>query len=366
MSDINQAIPSESAKLPRVSIGMPVFNGDKFIREALDSLLAQTFTDFELIISDNASTDRTEAICREYAERDKRIRYVRQAENLGPAANFRFVLDEAVGEYFMWAAADDLNGFIFRGSSGEFVSEVDAGLKQLTHRCGGRSGLLRFPASADPRRGPPASPRAVVAWLPDRHRPDREQIRVCAPCRRVPDGRRRSPRHRAAAGASLSRGVPVSRHSGAPALRCPGAAGPASHGRIPRWWRTEARPSVPGSMATRAIRSGSAGSGLPSGQRRGGRGAPPPRGAARPACDDRATPRPARSPRRPRRRTSTTTSVSGGQGQGKAQGRVRPSRMFRARMIQPAATSLAATRSSPENHRCAGPWSSLRAPCGTG
>ena len=87
---------------------MPVYNGAKFIREALDSLLAQTFTDFELIISDNASTDGTESICREYADKDKRVRYVRQAQNLGAAANFKFVLDDAVGEYFMWAAADDV------------------------------------------------------------------------------------------------------------------------------------------------------------------------------------------------------------------------------------------------------------------
>lgn len=97
-----------NAKIPCVSIGMPVFNGGKYIREALDSLLAQTFTDFELIISDNASTDGTEAICKEYEEKDSRIRYVRQTENRGAAANFRFVLGEARGEYFMWAAADDV------------------------------------------------------------------------------------------------------------------------------------------------------------------------------------------------------------------------------------------------------------------
>jgi glycosyltransferase involved in cell wall biosynthesis len=94
-------------RVPKVSIGMPVYNGEPFIREALDSLLAQTFTDFELIISDNASTDGTEAICREYASKDARIRYVRQEENRGALSNFKFVLDEAVGEYFMWAASDD-------------------------------------------------------------------------------------------------------------------------------------------------------------------------------------------------------------------------------------------------------------------
>ena len=87
---------------------MPVYNGEPFIREALDSLLAQTFTDFELIISDNASTDATKAICLEYAARDARVHYVRQPENRGALANFQFALDEAAGEYFMWAAADDV------------------------------------------------------------------------------------------------------------------------------------------------------------------------------------------------------------------------------------------------------------------
>ena len=97
-----------SKKIPLVSVGMPVFNGEKYIREALDSLLVQTFTDFELIISDNASTDNTEAICKEYVNKDARIRYVRQPENRGGAANFRFVLDEADGEYFMFMAHDDI------------------------------------------------------------------------------------------------------------------------------------------------------------------------------------------------------------------------------------------------------------------
>ncbi len=97
-----------SNRIPKVSIGMPVYNGENFIRVALASLLAQTFTDFELIISDNASSDATEAICCEYAARDSRIKYVRQNENRGAIANFQFVLDKAVGKYFMWAAADDV------------------------------------------------------------------------------------------------------------------------------------------------------------------------------------------------------------------------------------------------------------------
>lgn len=105
---MNTAInPSAPHHPPKVSIGMPVYNGDAFIREALDSLLAQTFTDFELIISDNASTDDTQLICQEYAANDCRIRYVRQSRNIGAAANFQFVLKQAVGKLFMWAAADD-------------------------------------------------------------------------------------------------------------------------------------------------------------------------------------------------------------------------------------------------------------------
>lgn len=100
--------PTPPATHPRVSIGMPVYNGEKFIRKALDSLLAQTFSDFELTISDNCSTDGTEIICREYAAKDLRIRFFKQPENMGPLANFNFVLEQAVGQYFMWAAADDL------------------------------------------------------------------------------------------------------------------------------------------------------------------------------------------------------------------------------------------------------------------
>lgn len=97
----------KSQNTPLISIGMPVYNGAKYIRKALDSLLEQTFADFELIISDNASTDATESICRRYAEQDSRIRYIRQPKNIDALPNFQFVLNEANGEYFMWAASDD-------------------------------------------------------------------------------------------------------------------------------------------------------------------------------------------------------------------------------------------------------------------
>jgi len=92
----------------KVSIGMPVYNGASYIRRALDSLLAQSFGDFELIISDNASTDDTQTICEKYERADSRVRYIQQERNLGPIRNFDFVLNQSEGEYFMWAAHDDL------------------------------------------------------------------------------------------------------------------------------------------------------------------------------------------------------------------------------------------------------------------
>ncbi|MCA3420056.1 MAG: putative sugar O-methyltransferase [Roseomonas sp.] len=99
--------------MKQLTIGMPVYNGAATIAAALDSLLAQTFADFDLIISDNGSTDATQAICEFYAERDSRVRYVRQTANLGPQMNFRFVLFEGQTRYFMWAAADDFWAPIF-------------------------------------------------------------------------------------------------------------------------------------------------------------------------------------------------------------------------------------------------------------
>lgn len=91
-----------------VSIGLPVYNGQRFLRRALDSLLVQDYKNFELIISDNASTDETSKICLEYAQKDKRIKYIRQKENTGMLKNFTFVLQQSKGKYFMWAAYDDI------------------------------------------------------------------------------------------------------------------------------------------------------------------------------------------------------------------------------------------------------------------
>lgn len=93
---------------PRITIGLPVRNGEKYLREAIDSLLSQTMTDFELVISDNASDDATPEICAEFAGRDRRVRYYRQSENIGAAGNYNWLVHRARGELFRWAAHDDI------------------------------------------------------------------------------------------------------------------------------------------------------------------------------------------------------------------------------------------------------------------
>ncbi|HEX8916315.1 MAG TPA: glycosyltransferase, partial [Humisphaera sp.] len=95
--------------LPRLTIGLPVYNGARYLAQALESYLGQTFTDFELLISDNASTDATPDICRAFAARDGRIRYTRNQMNLGAGPNFNKVYrDSRPAPFFKWTAADDV------------------------------------------------------------------------------------------------------------------------------------------------------------------------------------------------------------------------------------------------------------------
>lgn len=94
---------------PRLlSIGLPVYNGEKYLQRALNSILAQDYDDIEFVISDNASSDATPDICREFAARDHRVRWERQTENKGACWNFNRVFQRAHGEFFMWAAHDDI------------------------------------------------------------------------------------------------------------------------------------------------------------------------------------------------------------------------------------------------------------------
>ena len=96
------------SRAPRLTVGLPVYNGAALLAESIEALLGQTYEDFELIISDNASTDGTAEICRFYEKQDSRVRYFRQPRNLGSAANHNFVADQARGELFKWASHDDL------------------------------------------------------------------------------------------------------------------------------------------------------------------------------------------------------------------------------------------------------------------
>jgi glycosyltransferase involved in cell wall biosynthesis len=93
---------------PRVSVGLPVYNGGDYLAESIEAVLGQTYEDFELIISDNDSTDGTGDVCRRYEKQDSRVRYVRQPRNIGCAPNHNFVVDQSTGELFKWASGDDL------------------------------------------------------------------------------------------------------------------------------------------------------------------------------------------------------------------------------------------------------------------
>lgn len=107
-----------------VTIGVPVYNGERYLAEAIDSLLTQTHERLEIIIADNASSDGTEKIGRSCAERDKRVRYIRNESNIGAAPNFNKIVDVASGKYFKWAAHDDLCDPLFVERS---LAAIEAG-----------------------------------------------------------------------------------------------------------------------------------------------------------------------------------------------------------------------------------------------
>lgn len=143
---------------PRVSIGMPAYNAANYIAEAIESLQRQTYDDFELIISDNASTDDTETICRAYAEQDPRIRYYRQQQNHGGMWNFNHVVGLARGRYFKWAAHDDV-------CAPTFLERCVEALDDKTdivwcHTQGAKIDPSGQPVSVDPEEG--RGPKGVV------------------------------------------------------------------------------------------------------------------------------------------------------------------------------------------------------------
>jgi len=140
--------------IPTLTIGLPVFNGGSDVAVAIESLLSQSFRDFVLIISDNASSDNTASICQAAAARDNRIVYIRQRENIGAFANFRFVLQQASSPYFMWAAHDDRWGEHFIAKN---IASLDAdprAVASISRVEFQNDGVLAFPsASTYPLRG---------------------------------------------------------------------------------------------------------------------------------------------------------------------------------------------------------------------
>jgi glycosyltransferase involved in cell wall biosynthesis len=117
-----------------LSVGLSVCSGQSFLRETLDALLGQSFLDFELIISDDASTGATEKICREYSRRDPRIRYIRQPSRIGAGPNRDVLLREARGEYFTWVSQGHrYEPYLFARCIDVLDGRPDA---VVCHRCG--------------------------------------------------------------------------------------------------------------------------------------------------------------------------------------------------------------------------------------
>jgi glycosyltransferase involved in cell wall biosynthesis len=145
--------------LPRLTVGLPVYNGEEYLAESLDALLGQTFEDFELIISDNASTDGTAGICRHYARQDSRIRYLRQPRNIGAAPNHNVLVRQARGELFKWAASDDLYA---RDLMARCVAALDEypqvvlahSLSAIIDGTGTATKLVRYPVRTSAPRAP--------------------------------------------------------------------------------------------------------------------------------------------------------------------------------------------------------------------
>ena len=144
---------------PRLTIGLPVYNGENYLAESLEALLGQSYEDFELVISDNASTDGTADICHRYGKQDSRIRYIRQPRNIGLQPNHNFVITQARGELFKMASHDDLYA---RDLLKRCVDALDEHPEVVIAHCweamidtsGNVTKLLQYSVAADSPRAP--------------------------------------------------------------------------------------------------------------------------------------------------------------------------------------------------------------------
>jgi glycosyltransferase involved in cell wall biosynthesis len=140
---VEAALSGPHAVRPRVTVGIPVYNGERFLAQAIDSILGQSFADLEVVLSDNASTDGTPEICCRYAASDARVRYTRNPTNLGVARNYSLLAQRARGEYFKWCSANDLCAPDFIGRCVEILDRhPDVAL------CYPRTRLIEFDSSA--------------------------------------------------------------------------------------------------------------------------------------------------------------------------------------------------------------------------
>ncbi len=162
--------------MSRVTVGLPVYNGSNYLGTAIESILGQTFSDFDLIISDNASTDATEQICREYANQDRRVRYVRQNTNLGAAGNHNVLVRMSETPYFKWAAHDDVLAPGFLATCVEALDQNPAAVLASPASCYIDEKGLVLPYSAE--RGGVVD-RAGVCWprLPE----ENDNLMACDP-----------------------------------------------------------------------------------------------------------------------------------------------------------------------------------------
>lgn len=115
---------SGSSSTPLVTFGVPVFNGARYLEEAVRSLMAQTEGDFVILISDNCSTDETSDICARLSGEESRITYVRQQSNIGTVRNFEYVLEMAKTPFFAWVAHDDLRAPAFLATSLKLLQDA--------------------------------------------------------------------------------------------------------------------------------------------------------------------------------------------------------------------------------------------------